>query len=75
MRAVWLELNYLWMTKGSGLDAKRGVNMLINDERNHTHARLDRAVGRLEGKVSALIALAIATFVGVVAMLASQIFG
>ena len=49
--------------------------MLINDERNHTHARLERAVGQLNGKANLLIALAIATFAGVVAMLASQIFG
>lgn len=45
------------------------------DGRNHTHAILERAVGRLNGKANLLIALAIATFAGVVAMLASQIFG
>lgn len=49
--------------------------MATSSDGNHTHARLERAVGRLEGKVSVLIALAIATFAGVVAMLASQIFG
>ena len=54
---------------------KRGLNIAIKNDDNHTHADLERAVGRLEGKVSVLIALAIATFAGVVAMLASQIFG
>lgn len=49
--------------------------MATSADGNHTHADLERAVGRLEGKVSVLIALAIATFAGVVAMLASQIFG